>query len=92
MKILILHRVPYFKIEYHRGISHDRHDVTYFGTDQALATLPPHLRCERVSRPGLGSAFEEARVPSRPAPACRTTPRSSRRTAASPSPPTWATG
>ncbi|MGW2773601.1 ATP-grasp domain-containing protein [Streptomyces olivaceoviridis] len=61
MKILILHRVPYFKIEYHRGISHDRHDVTYFGTDQALATLPPHLRCERVSRPGLGSAFEEAR-------------------------------
>ncbi|MFF9162065.1 acetyl-CoA carboxylase biotin carboxylase subunit family protein [Streptomyces longwoodensis] len=61
MKILVLHRVPYFKIEYHRGISHDRHDVTYFGTDEALATLPPHLRCERVSRQGLRTAFEEAR-------------------------------
>ncbi|SOE08964.1 hypothetical protein SAMN06272775_0041 [Streptomyces sp. 2323.1] len=61
MKILILHRVPYFKIEYHRGISHDRHEVTYFGTDRALATLPPDLRCERVSRPGTRSAFEEAR-------------------------------
>ncbi|MFG3408232.1 acetyl-CoA carboxylase biotin carboxylase subunit family protein [Streptomyces sp. NPDC048142] len=61
MKILILHRVPYFKIEYHRGISHDQHEVTYFGTDQALATLPPGLRCERVSRPGTRPAFEEAR-------------------------------
>ncbi|MFK0264201.1 acetyl-CoA carboxylase biotin carboxylase subunit family protein [Streptomyces angustmyceticus] len=61
MKILILHRVPYFKIEYHRGISHDRHEVTYFGTDRALATLPSDLRCERVSRPGTRSAFEEAR-------------------------------
>ncbi|MFF8392671.1 acetyl-CoA carboxylase biotin carboxylase subunit family protein [Streptomyces sp. NPDC016172] len=61
MKILILHRVPYFKIEYHRGISHDQHEVTYFGTDRALATLPPNLRCERVSRPGAQSAFEEAR-------------------------------
>lgn len=61
MKILVLHRVPYFKIEYHRGIAHDRHEVTYFGTDRALATLPPELRCERVSRPGTRSAFEEAR-------------------------------
>ncbi|MEU2060941.1 ATP-grasp domain-containing protein [Streptomyces sp. NPDC013455] len=62
MKILILHRVPYFKIEYHRGIDHDRHEVTYFGTDRALATLPPDLRCERVSRPGTRPAFEEART------------------------------
>ncbi|GGU37875.1 ATP-grasp domain-containing protein [Streptomyces lavendofoliae] len=61
MKILILHRVPYFKIEYHRGISHDDHEVTYLGTDRALATLPPGLRCERVSRPGIRTAFEEAR-------------------------------
>ncbi|SFE23323.1 hypothetical protein SAMN04487819_109264 [Actinopolyspora alba] len=60
MKILILHRVPYFKIEYHRGIDHSQHEVTYFGTDQALATLPSDLRCERVSRPGARSAFEEA--------------------------------
>ncbi|CUW33254.1 MULTISPECIES: ATP-grasp domain-containing protein [Streptomyces] len=62
MKILILHRVPYFKIEYHRGIRHDHHEVTYFGTDQALATLPPDLRCERVSRPGTRPAFDEART------------------------------
>lgn len=61
MKILVLHRVPYFKIEYHRGISHDRHDVTYLGTDQALSTLPPNLRCERASRPGRRPAFDEAR-------------------------------
>ncbi|MGW2277629.1 ATP-grasp domain-containing protein [Streptomyces sp. NPDC001770] len=61
MKILILHRVPYFKIEYDRGISHDLHEVTYFGTDQALATLPPGLRCERVARPGARPVFEEAR-------------------------------
>ncbi|MFI7104181.1 acetyl-CoA carboxylase biotin carboxylase subunit family protein [Streptomyces sp. NPDC050161] len=60
MKILVLHRVPYFKIEYHRGMSHDRHEVTYFGTDRALATLPPDLRCERVSRPGTRPAFDEA--------------------------------
>ncbi|MFG2642832.1 acetyl-CoA carboxylase biotin carboxylase subunit family protein [Streptomyces sp. NPDC048370] len=61
MKILVLHRVPYFKIEYHRGISHDLHEVTYFGTEGALATLPPDLRCERVSRPGTRPAFDEAR-------------------------------
>jgi hypothetical protein len=61
MKILILHRVPYFKIEYHRGISHDRHEVTYLGTDRALATLPAGLRCERISRPGTRPAFDEAK-------------------------------
>ncbi|MEU1123457.1 ATP-grasp domain-containing protein [Streptomyces sp. NPDC005899] len=61
MKILVLHRVPYFKIEYHRGISHDEHEVTYLGTEQALAGLPPGLRCERVSRPGTRPVFEEAR-------------------------------
>ncbi|WNV85095.1 hypothetical protein [Umezawaea sp. Da 62-37] len=61
MRILILHRVPYFKIEYDRGVSHDEHDITYLGTDSALDTLPPGLRCKRVSRPGLAPAFEEAR-------------------------------
>ncbi|MDH6124635.1 ATP-grasp domain-containing protein [Kitasatospora sp. GP82] len=60
MKILILHRVPYFKIEYHRGIDHVLHDVTYFGTRDALATLPPGLRCTQVERPGERSTFEEA--------------------------------
>lgn len=72
MKILVLHRVPYFKIEYHRGISHDRHDVTYFGTDQALATLPPHLRCERVSRPVSARPSRKHRTGSPTGPATST--------------------
>ena len=61
MNILILHRVPYPRIDYARGIDHDRHDVTYFGKRQALATLPDDLRCRTVERAGRGSAFDEAR-------------------------------
>ncbi|MDO0914706.1 ATP-grasp domain-containing protein [Streptomyces sp. DT2A-34] len=60
MNILILHRIPYPKIEYHRGIDHERHDVTYFGTGAALATLPADLRCTRVERPGEATASDEA--------------------------------
>ncbi|KPW29146.1 hypothetical protein ALP45_03319 [Pseudomonas coronafaciens pv. atropurpurea] len=59
MKILILHRVPYTRIEYHRGVDHQQHDVTYLGTQSAINTLPATLRCERVIRPGLTSACEE---------------------------------
>src|SRR4051812_11199837 len=60
MKILILHRVPYGRIEYERGIDHDVHDVTYLGTKEALATVPPNLRHRAVMRPGERSAYEEA--------------------------------
>ncbi|MBC8999842.1 ATP-grasp domain-containing protein [Pseudomonas sp. N40(2020)] len=60
MKILILHRVPYPRIEYHRGIDHDLHDVTYLGKQAAIDTLPAELRCHRVTRPGVGSAYDEA--------------------------------
>lgn len=60
MKILILHRVPYPRIEYHRGINHDLHDVTYLGKQAAIDTLPSDLRCQRVIRPGETSACEEA--------------------------------
>ncbi|MGU3346241.1 ATP-grasp domain-containing protein [Pseudomonas monsensis] len=60
MKILILHRVPYPRIEYHRGINHDLHDVTYLGKQAAIDTLPGDLRCQRVIRPGEASACEEA--------------------------------
>ncbi|PTT62659.1 ATP-grasp domain-containing protein, partial [Pseudomonas sp. HMWF007] len=60
MKILILHRVPYPRIEYHRGINHDLHDVTYLGKQAAIDTLPSDLRCQRVIRPGEASACEEA--------------------------------
>lgn len=62
MKILVLHRVPYPRIDYARGIDHDAHDVTYFGVADILATLPPRLRCEAVERPGKSGAFEEARA------------------------------
>jgi hypothetical protein len=60
MKILILHRVPYPRIEYHRGINHDLHDVTYLGKQAAIDTLPSDLRCHRVTRPGVASAYDEA--------------------------------
>lgn len=62
MNILILHRIPYHKIDYHLGIDHQRHTVTYFGKEAILATLPADLRCEQVARPGVASAFEEART------------------------------
>ena len=68
MNILILHRVPYARIDYARGIDHERHDVTYFGKREVLATLPPGLRCSAVERPGVGSAFDEARAWLRSAP------------------------
>jgi hypothetical protein len=61
MNILILHRIPYQKIDYHRGIDHERHDVTYFGKREIIETLPKFLRCKTVERPGVASAFEEAR-------------------------------
>jgi hypothetical protein len=62
MNILVLHRVPYPRIEYARGIDHDRHDVTYFGVPDLLATLPAGLRCERVQRPGRAGTFDEAQA------------------------------
>ena len=60
MKILVLHRVPYPRIDYARGIDHDLHDVTYFGKRDILDTIPVQLRCTRVERAGLASAFDEA--------------------------------
>ncbi|AJY38850.1 ATP-grasp domain-containing protein [Burkholderia humptydooensis] len=62
MNLLILHRVPYPRIEYARGIDHDAHFVTYFGTRALLDTLPPGLRHEVVERPGHAGTFDEARA------------------------------
>lgn len=59
MNILILHRIPYQKIDYHRGIDHDRHDVTYFGTRKTLDTLPSWLRRREVERPGRAAVYDE---------------------------------
>lgn len=59
MRILILHRVPYYKIDYARGINHDIHDVTYIGTESALADIPTYLRCKKIVRPGLNKVSDE---------------------------------
>jgi hypothetical protein len=48
MKILVMHQVPYRKIQYHLGIDHEQHDVTYFGTAADLAAIPRELHCHRV--------------------------------------------
>jgi hypothetical protein len=60
MKILILHRIPYHKIDYHLGIDHAVHEVTYLGTEKALANIPPGLRCRRIGRAGIERASVEA--------------------------------
>lgn len=62
MNILILHRVPYQRIDYARGIDHNLHNVTYFGVRDILNTLPADLPCVKVERSGTASAFEEARI------------------------------
>lgn len=59
MKILILHRIPYHKIQYHRGIDHNIHEVTYAGTKAALANIPANLNCKQIIRQGIQSASEE---------------------------------
>ena len=62
MKLLILHRVPYSFIEYHRVIDHGIHDVVYVGTSAQLATVPPDLPCTKVERPGRAGLAEEVRT------------------------------
>lgn len=59
MNILILHRIPYHKIDYHRGIDHVVHEVTYIGIQEALANIPPELPCIKITRAGLQSVEEE---------------------------------
>ncbi len=62
MNILVLHRIPYHKISYHRGMDHDRHNVYYLGTEQALATIPEDLPCIRWTRPGTQATYLEAQT------------------------------
>ncbi|MCZ7460688.1 ATP-grasp domain-containing protein [Streptomyces sp. WMMC940] len=49
MKILVIHQVPYRKIAYHRGIDHERHEVTYIGHPHRMADLPEDLPCRRIT-------------------------------------------
>src|SRR5690348_3505694 len=62
MKLLVLHRIPYHKVSYHRGIDHTQHDVTYIGTAEALQNIPADLRCQRWVRPGKGNVADEVLV------------------------------
>ncbi|MFI7537182.1 acetyl-CoA carboxylase biotin carboxylase subunit family protein [Streptosporangium sp. NPDC049376] len=48
MKILVVHQVPYRKIDYHLAIDHEVHDVTYVGRAERIAELPEGLRCRRL--------------------------------------------
>ncbi len=59
MKILVLHRVPYYKIEYHRGINHDTHEVTYVGLHERIGDLPPGLNCKKLVRQGVERTARE---------------------------------
>ena len=59
MKLLILHRVPYSFIDYHRVIDHGLHEVVYVGTSAQLSTIPADLPCNRVERPGQAGLVEE---------------------------------
>lgn len=59
MNILILHRIPYHKIDYHRGIDHALHEVTYIGTQETLENIPQDLPCLKIKRPGTKSVEEE---------------------------------
>lgn len=59
MKILVMHQVPYRKIGYHLAIDHEAHDVTYFGTPDSIAEVPPSLRCGRVVLDGPDGLAEQ---------------------------------
>ncbi|MDX1901783.1 MAG: ATP-grasp domain-containing protein [Gammaproteobacteria bacterium] len=59
MNILILHRIPYYKIEYHRGIDHSRHNVFYIGTKENLNNIPSHVFCKKIIRSGIHDVVRE---------------------------------
>ncbi len=52
MNVLILHRIPYAKIAYHRGIDHNNHFVVYCGLEENLEDIPRWLKCEKWARAG----------------------------------------
>ncbi|MFB9156561.1 ATP-grasp domain-containing protein [Chromobacterium violaceum] len=48
MKIMIIHQVPYPKMQYHLGLDHQQHDITYIGYPARMADLPASLRAQRL--------------------------------------------
>ncbi|QLJ00581.1 ATP-grasp domain-containing protein [Streptomyces sp. NEAU-sy36] len=59
MKILVIHQVPYRKIDYGRAIDHGVHEVTYAGPADSLADIPGDLPCGRLETPA-GEDLAEA--------------------------------
>lgn len=59
MNILVLHRIPYYKIDYHLGIDHCKHRVIYIGTHEALSNVPDDQKFEKVVRKGEQSLMTE---------------------------------
>ncbi len=59
MNILILHRIPYYKINYHLSIDHEVHQVTYIGLAKNLENLPTHIRYQTIERAGAGNLADE---------------------------------
>ncbi len=49
MKVLVIHQVPFRKINYHLGIDHQKHQVTYVGYPDRMSDLPVDLPCQRLS-------------------------------------------
>lgn len=48
MKILVIHQLDNRRMQYERGIDHDRHEVVYIGKAERVNDLPADLRCSRI--------------------------------------------
>ncbi|MGI5308209.1 ATP-grasp domain-containing protein [Rheinheimera sp. WS51] len=59
MNILVLHRVRYLDILYHKAIDHQANDVYYIGIEEKIAELPEDLRCTKIVRPGIEAPYKE---------------------------------
>lgn len=70
MHILVLHRVPDSLVHYADSLDHHKHEVTYVGVADRLATAPQGVPARRIARPGTGDTACEvlAAVADLPAP------------------------
>lgn len=59
MNILVLHRVRYIDILYHKAIDHQTNNVYYIGVEEKIAELPEGLRCTKIVRPGVDETYKE---------------------------------
>lgn len=59
MQVLVMCRVSDRLARYADGIDHTTHDVTYVGTAEQVARLPPDLPGSRLVRPGVANSADE---------------------------------